>query len=189
MLRISFIVTVLLALAPLPIPANTQRPVTVCPRDVSFWVDQCKGHSADICKEGMKGLARLVITNSKLRRWQDDHDFKTAESLALLSNADLLKALSDQLHDLDDTRDRAEAEYLALLFNVEVGALPLETTISHSGPETIADLVKAFENDLDRNQNLDTWQQIMERVNEGHIDAPKCPDADQIFRHVYPCGD
>jgi hypothetical protein len=96
-------------------------------------------------------------------------------------------ALCTQLQERDDPRDRAEAEYIALLLNVCVGALPLDSQISYTGPEGIGELVDAFENDLNRNRNLDTWQQIVEQVNQGHIDAPECTDADQIFRHASPC--
>ena len=170
--------------------AIAQESSSACPRDVSFWAEQCEGYRAEICPDGMQRLARQVMDRSHIGQWRrSDGSFQSRADLVALSDSSLVTALCTQLEERDDSRDRSEAEYIALLLNVSVGALPLDSQISYTGPEGIGKLVDALEKDLNQNSNLDTWQQIVEQVNQGHIDAPECPDPDQIFRHVSPCGD
>ena len=176
-----------LGFAMLPISANAQE---ACPRDVYFWADQCEGYQAEICPDGMQRLARQVMNRSNLQEWKlRDGSFESRATMAAHSDAELLTALCMQLQDRIETRDRAEAEYLALLLNVSVGAMPLDASISQEIEGTISHLVDSFEEALNHNSNLDTWQQIVDHVNRGYIDAPECPDPDRIFRAVSPCGD
>ena len=180
----------LLGLALLPNWANAQDSIAACPRDVHFWADQCEGFSSEICPDGMQHLARQVINRSIVVEWKrSDGSFETRTDFMALSDSALVTALCAELQDRADPRDRAEAEYVALLLNVSVGALPLDASISSQIEGTIGHLVDSYEEALNRNSNLDTWQQIVEQVNLGNIDAPECPDPDQIFRHVSPCGD
>ena len=170
--------------------ANAQDPPTACPRDVQFWADQCEGYRAEICPDGMQSLARQVINRSIVHQWKrSDGSFETRANFLAISDSALVTALCAQLQDRTDPRDRAEAEYIALLLNVSVGALPLDASISSQIEGTIGQLVDSFEEALNQNRNLDTWQQIVEQVNMGNIDAPSCPDPDQIFKNVSPCGD
>ena len=171
----------------LPNWANAQE---ACPRDVYFWADQCEGYQAEICPDGMQRLARQVISRSNLQEWKvRDGSFVSHATMAAHSDSELITARCIQLQDRSETRDRAEAEYIALLLNVSVGAMPLDASISQEIEGTIGQLVDSFEEALNDNSNLDTWQQIVDHVNRGYIDAPECPDPDRIFKHVTPCGD
>jgi hypothetical protein len=138
----------------------------------------------------MQRLARAAINRSIVHQWRRaDGSFGTRADFMAVSDSALVAMLCAQLQDRADPRDRAEAEYVALLLNVSVGALPLDASISTQIEGTIGHLVDSFEEALNRNRNLDTWQQIVEQVNMGNIDAPECPDPDQMFRSVAPCGD
>jgi len=138
----------------------------------------------------MQRLARRVMDRANLGQWgTGDGTFESRADMMVLPDSALVTALCSQLQNRQDPRDHAEAEYIALLLNISVGALPVEAPISRDIEGSIGRLVGSFEDALNKNRNLDTWQQIVEQVNLGNIDVPECPDAYQIFHHVAPCGD
>ncbi|HET9235577.1 MAG TPA: hypothetical protein VFP10_15755, partial [Candidatus Eisenbacteria bacterium] len=151
--------------------------------------DQCGGNRTEICLDGMQALSRCVITESNLVQWRrSDGSFETTANLQAMSNADLFAALCEQLQDRKELQDRAEAEYLALLLNVCVGALNLDLPISKKITGTVEELIYSYEEAINNNSSLDTWQKIVDQVNRGKIEVLECPDPDQIFLHVPPCG-
>ena len=178
----------LCVLALMSSPALAQVP-EACPQTVLYWADQCGGNRTQICLDGMQSLSRCVITETDVIQWRrSDGSFETTASLAAMSSADLFAALCEQLQDRKEPQDRAEAEYIALLLNVCVGALTLDMPISKTMDGTVGKLINTFEEALNNRSNLDTWQKIVEQVNKGKIEVTPCLDPDQIFTHVSPCG-
>ena len=169
--------------------AYGQEVPTACPRSVLYWADQCGGNRTEICLDGMQSLSRCVITETDVIQWRrSDGSFETTANLVAMSNADLFAAICEQLQDRKELQDRAEAEYLALLLNVCVGALNLDMPISKKITGTVGELINSYEESLNNDSSLDTWQKIVEQVNKGKIDVLPCTDPDQIFTKVSPCG-
>jgi hypothetical protein len=140
----------------------------------------------------MENLWRCVITETDVIQWKkNDGSFETTASLAALSNANLFAALCSQLAGPKPkvARDTAESEYLALMLNVCVGALPFDAQVSAKGfGGTIAVAIDAFENALNTNTNVDFWRKTGARINKGTVViASECADPDALFSSVPPC--
>jgi hypothetical protein len=141
----------------------------------------------------MENLWRCVITETDVIQWlKNDGSFETTASLAALSNANLLESLCSQLQGPQEifTRNLVESQYLALLLNVCVGALPLDVQVSTKGfTGTVASAIDAIEEALNTNSNLDFWRKAAQKINHGNrVDASDCPDPDSLFGNVPPCG-
>jgi hypothetical protein len=170
------------------------QPSEACPETNSFWQLQCAQDpgSTTVCRAGMENLSRCVITETDVIQWnKNDGSFETTASLAALSNANLFAALCSQLAGPKPkvARDTAESEYLALMLNVCVGALPLDAQVSAKGfGGTIAVAIDAFENALNTSTNVDFWSKTGTRINKGNVViASECADPDALFSSVPPC--
>jgi len=170
------------------------QPAEACPESSSFWQLQCAQdpRSTTVCRAGMENLSRCVITETDVIQWKNnDGSFATTASLAALSNANLFAALCSQLAGPKPkvARDTAESQYLALMLNVCVGALPLDTQVSAKGfGGTTQAAIDAFENALNTNTNVDFWSKTGARINKGAVViASECADPDALFSSVPPC--
>jgi hypothetical protein len=140
----------------------------------------------------MENLWRCVITETDVIQWKkNDGSFETTASLAALSNANLSTALCSQLQGPPEgiTRDQVESQYLALMLNVCVGALPLDVQISMKGfTGTVISAVDTIENALNTNSDLDFWKKAAQKINHGNgLNASDCVDPDSLFGSVPPC--
>ncbi len=171
-------------------PASVRAQGDACPQSVKFWLDQCEqgGKKNIICLGGMQNLVRCMITEADVIQWKkNDGSFETTASLAALSNANLLTAICSQLAGPSpkDARDTAEAEYLALMLNLCVGALPLNAQTSKDG--IVSEVIDSFENALNTGIDIDQWEKIADKVNQGGVDATRCPDPESVFSSTPPC--
>lgn len=169
-----------------------------CPHTIGFWRQQCAQRdngATKVCLAGMENLWRCVITETDVIQWKkNDGSFETTASLAALSDANLFTALCSQLQGPRPMTilDMAEIQYLGLMLNVCSGALPLDIVYA-SGPDgdiTVGAAIDSIENAINTGVNVGYWKTIADNINN-RLDllADDCPEGDDLFRNIPPCGD
>jgi uncharacterized repeat protein (TIGR01451 family) len=166
-----------------------------CPHTIGFWRQQCaqRGNgSTKVCKAGMENLWRCVITETDVIQWKkNDGSFQTTASLAALSNAGLFDALCSQLQGPRPMtiRDMAELQYLGLMLNVCSGALPLDIQIINGFSGSVQEAIDFIEEALNSGNDIGAAAQLADDINNRiGVLAEDCPEGDDLFRNLPPCG-
>ncbi|MDZ4805782.1 MAG: hypothetical protein SGI90_13060 [Candidatus Eisenbacteria bacterium] len=156
----------------------------VCPRTIGFWRQQTQqksGGSRKICEADgadatdMQRLWREVIQLTDLVSFRtNDGSTVTVVSLANLDDGDLFDALGCELEGPRPMtqRDMAEIQYLALLLNVAMGLVDLDTPIDNGTFEgTIGEAIDDIEEILNQSDASDSQLSeaigIADAINNG----------------------
>ncbi len=166
-----------------------------CPRTIGFWRQQCaqKGNgSTKVCLEGMYGLWRCVINATGVVQFKlNDGGYETTASLQGLSDADLFAHLCSQLQGPRPMtlRDMTEVQYLGLMLNYCAEALSAGIPVENAFSGTVGAAIDSIEAALNSGVNLGYWEQVADQINNGiGVLARSCPEGDDLFRNLAPCG-
>jgi uncharacterized repeat protein (TIGR01451 family) len=171
-----------------------------CPHTIGFWRQQCAQRmngSTKVCLEGMYNLWRCVIEETGVISWQTGdknagYGTETTAELAGLSDEDLFARLCAQL---DGPRpmtslDMAELQYLGLMLNVCSGALPLGIPLNDPLAATVGEAIELIEEAINSGEDIDVYKTLADNINNGlGVEAQACPEGDDLFRNLPPCGD
>jgi uncharacterized repeat protein (TIGR01451 family) len=171
-----------------------------CPHTIGFWRQQCAQRmngSTKVCLEGMYNLWRCVIEETGVIEWQTGsqnagYDTETTAELAGLSDEDLFARLCAQLDGPRPMtlRDMTEIQYLGLMLNLCAGAIEEGLPINSPYAETIGAAIDSIEAAINSGENLEIWKTLADDINNNLvIEAAACPEGDDLFRNLPPCGE
>ncbi len=151
-----------------------------CPRTIGFWRQQCaqKGNgSTKVCLEGMYGLWDCVLNSTGVTQWlNNDGSYTSTASVYSMSDADRFAFLCSQLQGPRPMtlHDMTEIQYLGLMLNVCVEALP--TYIQLENGMTVGELIAGIEDVLNNGGNYGYWETLADNTNNRiGVLAADCP--------------
>ncbi len=164
-----------------------------CPHTIGFWRQQCaqKGNgSTKICLEGMYDLWDCVLNTTGVTQWlNNDGSYTATADVFGMSDSDRFAFLCSQLQGPRPMtlHDMTEVQYLGLMLNVCVGALPTSTLIDNGMfTGTVGELIAGIEDVLNNGGNYGYWETQADQTNN-RIGVLAADCSEDPFRTVEAC--